>query len=134
MIEEDLLIAMHKDNPLAKKENLQISDLENERFVIGLSAQTEEECKKAGFIPNIAFESNDPSYIRKYIEMGLGIAFIPSVSWRNLFSDNIVLINMGIKRKTYACIPHNKHMKKSVPLFLEYLIAAAKKATKEYNN
>lgn len=134
IVEEDLLIAMHKDNPLAKKENLQISDLENERFVIGLSAQTEEECKKAGFIPNIAFESNDPSYIRKYIEMGLGIAFIPSVSWRNLFSDNIVLINMGIKRKTYACIPHNKHMKKSVPLFLEYLIAAAKKATKEYNN
>ena len=134
LVEEDLLIAMHKDNPLAKKENLQISDLENERFVIGLSAQTEEECKKAGFIPNIAFESNDPSYIRKYIEMGLGIAFIPSVSWRNLFSDNIVLINVGIKRKTYACIPHNKHMKKSVPLFLEYLIAAAKKATKEYNN
>lgn len=134
IVEEELLIAMHKDHPLSKKENLQISDLENERFVIGLSAQTEEECKKAGFIPNIAFESNDPSYIRKYIEMGLGIAFIPSVSWRNLFSDNIVLINVGIKRKTYACIPHNKHMKKSVPLFLEYLIAAAKKATKEYNN
>ena len=133
IIEEDLLIAMHKDNPLSHKENLQVSDLENERFIIGLSAQTDEECKKAGFVPNIAFESNDPSYIRKYIEMGLGIAFIPSVSWRNLFSDNIVLRNVGVKRKTYACVPQNKHKKKSVTLFLEYLIAAAKKALEEYN-
>ena len=66
--------------------------------------------------------------------MGLGIAFIPSVSWRNLFSDNIVLRNTGVKRKTYAFIPQNKHTKKSVALFLEYLIAAAKRATEEYNS
>jgi len=134
IVEEDVLIAMHKDNPLSSKEELTISDLRNERFVIGLSLETNAECKKAGFVPNIVFESNDPAYVRKYIEMGLGIAFVPSVSWRNLFSDNIVLRNAGVKRKTYAFIPQNKHTKKSVTVFLEYLIATAKKAMEEYTS
>ena len=124
---------MRKDNPLSSKEDLKISDLEKERFIVGLAVQTDEECKKAGFVPNIAFELNDPAYIRKYIEMGLGIAFIPSVSWRNLFSDNIVFKNVGVKRKTYAYLPNNKHTKKSVMIFIDYLIAAAKKAVAEYN-
>ena len=134
MLEEDLLIAIRKDNPLANKENLTVSDLKNEKFIIGLSTQTDEECKKAGFVPNISFESNDPAYIRKYIEMGLGVAFIPAVSWRNLFSDNVVLRNVGVKRKTYACIPQNKHTKKSVTLFLEYIMAATKKALQEFTD
>ena len=133
ILEEDLPIAMRKDNPLSSKEDLKISDLEKERFIVGLAVQTDEECKKAGFVPNIAFELNDPAYIRKYIEMGLGIAFIPSVSWRNLFSDNIVFKNVGVKRKTYAYLPNNKHTKKSVMIFIDYLLAAAKKAVAEYN-
>ena len=133
LLEEDLLIAMHKDNPLATKERLTVFDLKNEKFIVGLSNQTTEECRKAGFVPNISFESNDPTYVRKYIEMGVGIAFIPSVSWRNLFSENIVLKHVGVKRKTYACIPQNKHIKKSVTVFLEYLIDAAKKVIEECN-
>ena len=133
IVEEELLIAMHKSNPLAQNEMLTISDLKNERFIVGLAVQTDAECKKTGFVPNIAFELNDPAYVRKYIEMGLGIAFIPSVSWRNLFSDNVVLRNVGVKRKTYAYIPNNKHTKKSVTVFLEYLLAAAKKAIEECN-
>lgn len=133
ILEEDLLIAIRKDNPLSKKENLKVSDLKNERFIIGLSAETDAECRKAGFVPNIALELNDPAYVRRYIEMGLGIAFIPSVSWRSLLSDNIALKNIGVKRKTYAYIPQNKHTKKAVTVFLDYLNAAAKKAMEEYN-
>ena len=133
IVDEDLLIAMRKDNPLSKKENLTVADLKDERFIVGLATQTDAECKNAGFVPNIAFELNDPAYVRKYIEMGLGIAFIPSVSWRNLFSENIVLKNVGVKRKTFAYLPNNKHTKKSVSIFIEYLLAAAKKAVDEYN-
>lgn len=134
IVEEDVLIAMRKDNPLSIKEKLDVSDLKNETFIIGLATETNTECRKAGFVPNIAFELNDPAYVRKYIEMGLGIAFIPSVSWRNLFSDNVVLKDIGVKRKTYAYIPQNKYTKKSVNLFLEYLKAAANQAIQEYNS
>ena len=128
-----MLIAIHKDNPLSAVENLKISDLKNEHFIIGLANETDTECKKAGFVPNISVESNDPVYVRKCIEMGLGVAFIPSVSWRNLFSDNVILKKVDLKRKTYAYIPGNKHTKESVTVFLEYLIASAKKAMEECN-
>ena len=128
ILEEDLLIAMRKDHPLSGKKNLQIADLKNERFIVGLATQTDEECKRAGFIPNITFELNDPAYVRKYIEMGLGIAFIPSVSWSGLFSENIVLKNVGVKRHTYAYIPNNKYTKKSVEVFMKFLIDEAKEA------
>ncbi len=134
IVEEDLLIAMRNDNPLAKMENLTVSDLKNERFIVGLSIETDEECKKAGFIPNVAFELNDPTYVRKYIEMGLGIGFIPSVSWRNLFSENVVLKKVGVKRSTYAYLPINRHTKKSVSIFIQYLLDAAKKAVDECEN
>ncbi len=134
IVEEDLLIAMRKDNPLAKMKNLTVYDLKNERFIVGLATETDAECKKAGFIPNVAFELNDPTYVRKYIEMGLGIAFIPSVSWRNLFSENVVLKNVGVKRNTYAYLPINRHTKKSVSIFIQYLLDAAKKALCECKN
>ncbi len=133
LLEEDLLIAMHKNHPLANKEDLEIADLKNERFIVGLSTHTDAECRKAGFVPNIAFELNDPTYVRKYIEMGLGIGFIPSISWKNLFSDCVVLKNVGVTRKTFAYIPKDRYTKKTVNVFLEYFIAAAKKAMEEYN-
>ena len=132
ILEEELPIAMHKSNPLASKEDLEVIDLKNERFIVGLSVQTNSECRNAGFIPNIAFELNDPAYVRKYIEMGLGVAFIPAISWRGKFSDDVVLKSVGVKRKTFAYLPKNKYTKKSVEKFLEFLLAAAKNAVDEY--
>ena len=54
--------------------------------------------------------------------MGLGVALVPSKSWGNLFMDNVVIKSLGnLKRKTYAYLPQNKHVKKSVEKFLTYL-------------
>ena len=127
LIDEDLPIAINVNNPLAHKEDLTIADLKNERFIVGLSITTAEACYSAGFSPNIAFEFNDPTYVRKYLELGLGIAFVPSYSWADQFSDNIVLRSLGVRRKTYAYLPKDKYTKRSVRLFLDYL----KKATED---
>ena len=122
LFDEDILIAMHKRNPLADKKDLCIKDLKNERFITGLRAPTVDACEEAGFTPNITFQVNDSQYVRKYVELGLGIAFTPAYSWRGTFSENVVLRNVGIKRKTYAYLPANKRIKKSVEYFLDILI------------
>ena len=128
ILEEDLPIAMQKTNPLVKKETLSVEDLKDERFIVGLSISTAMACEEAGFRPNIAFELNDPYYVKKYVEMGLGIAFIPSYSWKGDFSENVVLRSVGVKRKTYAYIPANKHTKKAAELFVEFLLEETKDA------
>ena len=59
-------------------------------------------CRECGFSPRIAIQTDDPFYVRKYVEMGLGVAIVPGVSWSGLFSDNIKLINVGsYTRNTY---------------------------------
>ena len=63
-----------------------------------------------------------------YVEMGLGVAFIPSYSWRGLFSDNIVLKSVGISRKTYAYVPANRYTKRAVREFIKVLLDEAKSA------
>ena len=72
---------------------------------------------------SLVLYSNDPFYIRKYIELGLGIAFVPARSWQGLFSDMVVLKNInGLNRKSFAYIPNTRREKRSVEAFLNILI------------
>ena len=128
LFNEKILIAMNKKHPLANRENLYLNDLRNERFITGLHAFTVNECERAGFKPNIAFQVNDALYVRKYVELGLGIAFTPEYSWRGKYSSNVILKDVGIMRKTYAYLPANKRTKKSVDFFLNILLEESKDA------
>ena len=127
IVDEDICIAMNKKHPLAYKSDLSISALENERFITmtpnsSLYKITVDACSDAGFSPNIAIQTDDPFYLRKYIEMGLGIAFVPENSWKGLFDDKILLKKVGnVQRKTYAFLPKRKHTKRSVEMFLHIL-------------
>lgn len=56
---------------------------------------TRQVCKALGFQPRIALQSEDPFYIRKCVELGLGIAFVPEFSWRGQFSDGVELKRIG---------------------------------------
>ena len=125
LVDEEICLAVNRDHPLAERELVSAEELVGERFITmatgsSLHNITVSTCNEAGFTPNIAIQTDDPFYIRKYIERGLGIAFVPSFSWRRLFSDNVSLKSVGnIRRKTYAYLPRNKRVKRSVEVFLE---------------
>lgn len=127
LVDEQICVAMNAKHFLASKSDLRTSDLKKERFITmtqnsSLHNITVNICTDAGFVPNIVIQTDDPFYLRRYIEMGLGIAFVPLISWRGLFSDNIVLNDIDyIRRKTYAFLPKRKHVKASVRAFLETL-------------
>lgn len=53
---------------------------------------TDELCKESGFIPNIAFESDNPVAVRNFIEAGLGIGFWPEYSWGPCASNQVILL------------------------------------------
>lgn len=127
IVDEKICIAMNRNHPLANKADFSISDLENERFITmtpksSLYKITVSACHDAGFSPNISIQTDDPFYLRKYIEMGLGIAFVPENSWSGLFNEKILLKKVGnIQRKTYVFLPKRKHIKHSVEVFLQIL-------------
>lgn len=129
---ERILLAARKGY-IAEDKPIRVSDLINERFISmpsgsSLHLVTKCICNNAGFEPRIVIESDDPYYIRKYIELGLGVAFVPSLSWKGEFSDKIVLRDIcDEQRKTCVYMPENRYISKSVKMFAKILLKTAQR-------
>ena len=85
-------------------------------------------CEDNGFEMNVVIQSYDPFYMRKCVELGLGVAFVPVFSWAGLFSDGVTIKPIeGFTRKTYAFWKKNRTLSKTVRGFLDMLISECEK-------
>lgn len=127
LLSENIKLAVDETNPLFAQDTIELPQLRNQRFVTmqkgnSLFYITNKICGTAGFAPEIAIQGDDPFYIRKYVELGLGIAFAPEISWHGLFSEKITLKNIGnFKRNTAAFYHKNKYQTKAIKEFLALL-------------
>lgn len=101
--EENFLLAYNK-NSFSLSNHISSSELEDLPFITMGSGNSIHEntlkiCNNLGFAPHIVLQSEDPSYIRKCIELGLGISFVPELSWHGQFSKNIALKNIGENKR-----------------------------------
>ncbi len=109
LFSEKILLALRRDNPLAQKSFITPEELSLQPFITmsrGESQQllTESICADMGFAPRIAIEGSDPFYIRRCVELGLGVTFCPEFSWKGQFSDEVVLKRVGdYGRDTWLC-------------------------------
>lgn len=130
LVTEEIALAVNKSNPLVNQP-VTAETLKQQRFISMPKGTSQYEytlqcCND--FIPNITIFSDDPYYIRKYVELGLGVAFFPSLSWKNQFSENVVIKKAGnISRTTYVACKSDKYMSKASHLFIEELLSVAKK-------
>lgn len=96
---ERILLAARKG--LLPADELPSADtLRNKPFVTmnhgsNLCTLTYRICREMGFEPHLALQSEDSFYVRKCIELGLGIGFVPSVSWHGQFSPEVELHSIG---------------------------------------
>ena len=129
LVTEKILLAAKVGSEVALKPPRSLSELEHERFIALDSSRlfdfTEQLCKNEGFIPNVVIRTDDPYYVRKYVEMGLGVALVPSVSWKGQFSNDAVLIDIGgYKRDTKLFVKKEKNLTKSEQAFYDMLLAS----------
>lgn len=128
LMTENIVLAISENNPLARKKTISAEDLKNQKFITmpdntSLFKYTNLICNSLGFVPHIAIKSDDPFYLRKYVELELGIAFIPEFSWQGQFSEKITFKPIGnFKRNTYVFRSNEKHMSYSAKVFLKELI------------
>ena len=136
LINEPILVAIQNGNPLAAYDKIDVSSLENEAFVSmsersSLYSLTNSICRDFGFAPKIAMQSDDPFYVRKCVELGLGICFAPAFSWYGLFSDSVALKRVeGYTRNTYVFTNPKKHVSLCAKRFLDMLLEEAKSETR----
>ena len=125
---EKLYLAMECSHPLAQRKTLTLSDFAGEGFISmhtgsSLREVTEEACKNAGFLPKFTVQSDDPTYVRKYVELGMGVSLVPEFSWRGQFSDRVILRDVGeIYRDTYLFSHHFDAQPTYVRRFVEILM------------
>ena len=132
LVDEAICVALSSSHPLASREEISLEELKNERFISmteGSSIRriTVDTCTKAGFTPSTVVQTDDPFYVRKYVEMGMGIALVPECSWRGLFPSSVALVRLGgINRKTYAYLPSDRHVKQATAAFVKVLLEEAR--------
>ncbi len=130
---EKVVLALHKDHPLARREQVGISDLRDERLISlppqsTLHAITLEHCRTAGFEPHISIVCDDPYFIRKYVDEGMGVSLAPAVSWKKRFRENTVLIPLEdppVFLSSYLLWDDSRIPSPAVRCFREYLLEEA---------
>ena len=106
LFSEDIALAVNSESHLASISKIDISSLAGEPFITmddkaSMYKLTKEICRENGFEPKIALQSDDPTFVRKCVELGLGVAFAPTLSWKGQFDDSVILKNTGYTRNIY---------------------------------
>lgn len=136
LIYDDIVLAVHKDHPLAQKEEILTENLENETFITlskdsGLFAITRRILNKKKISLDFVYQCDDPDNVIKLVELGIGVAIVPKQAWSSLFTDNIRIKKMtGLaathdKKRTLVARFANKYLPKSTREFLVELLETA---------
>ncbi|XMA23533.1 LysR family transcriptional regulator (plasmid) [Bacillus bombysepticus] len=84
---EEIVLAVPSTHRLSGRHSIHLSEVANDPFInlkVGYSFRkvTDEFCSKAGFLPNIVCEGDEPAAISCMVRAGLGVAFLPAASKR----------------------------------------------------
>ena len=135
LMDEKLLLAFHKDSWLSEKETVSLEDIRDENFVMlkeggSIRMISDQNFKKAGFIPNLAFECDTVHTLKRMVQEGLGIAIWPQYSWRERLTEEESsqdvcfrpLDSPGFSRSLYLIFQKDMKMTKEVKAFSDFTI------------
>jgi LysR family transcriptional activator of glutamate synthase operon len=130
LLTEEILLAVPLHHPLAGRRSIKLEEAAQEAFIslkrgTDLRGLTDHLCSLAGFVPNIMFESDNPSMVRGLIREGLGIAFFPSVTWGGSIGDSVALLSIEepvCKRTIGMLWSTNRYLTHSTRLFKDFAV------------
>lgn len=134
IVKEQIVLAVHEDNPLASRDSIGIGDLENQKLISmpvhsALYDITNTLCRAYGFEPQIPIICDDPYFVRKYVSENMGVALAPAVSWAGRFRNNTVLlpvVDPPIYTTSYLLWDGNRNLSAAVQKFKQFIINEAK--------
>lgn len=127
--QEEMVLSVPKDHPLAQCDEVRLADLADEQFVsvlpCAIRVVIDAMFMEAGFEPKMAVEDQHCWLVNKYVAQGLGLAVVPSVTW---FSDEdraalkqVRLSDVGRRRNLYIKWSLQVPLSPAAELFRDYL-------------
>ena len=129
IMSEPVYIAMRSDNPFANAEKFAPEMLRDNPIISMVEGSwlyktMNEICVNNGIEPFVAMQSDDPHYVRKCVELGLGVALIPGISWKGLFSPEADIVFKKVDnymRDTYIAYDRRKGLSPNAKKFVALL-------------
>lgn len=135
LMTEEIFLIVPPGHRLEGRDEIELKEVRNELFIsmntgYGLRNLTDEFCLRAGFSPTISFEGDEPGVIGDLVRQGLGIAFIPAISWMNRrspFPHKIRILNPTCQRTIGLGWSKRRHFTKTAKAFHPFMIDYFKK-------
>jgi DNA-binding transcriptional LysR family regulator len=91
------MLVVHPEHRLARRGSVPLGELREESFILfrddfALHDRIPAACIRAGFQPNVVFESSQWDFISEMVAADLGIAMLPETVCRNLDSRRIAVV------------------------------------------
>src|SRR6187551_3185095 len=98
VIDERMHLALPPGHALAGCEAVELGELSDESWLCGSSETscrqlTLRSCERAGFVPDVAYESNDYTVMQALVSAGMGVTLIPDLALR-LPSPDVALVEV----------------------------------------
>jgi DNA-binding transcriptional LysR family regulator len=94
LLEEELLLAVPRDHPLASgQRRVRLAQLRDEPFVLlregayDLRDQTLAACRRAGFEPQVALDGGEMDSMLRFVGAGIGLAILPEMVLAEFIQD-----------------------------------------------
>ncbi|MDO4622726.1 MAG: LysR family transcriptional regulator [Eubacteriales bacterium] len=113
LLEESFSLAVPNSNPLSEKSRIVLHDLHDQSFLQlteqwSITKLISKEFKRKGFYPHITMQFDNPVLMREVLLCRMGLAFIPSVSWKlpeNCDLTMRTVDGLNLKRTIYLHVP-----------------------------
>ncbi|GMA57788.1 LysR family transcriptional regulator [Alicyclobacillus sacchari] len=83
---EEIFLIVPPNHPLSARDSIYLEEVRDEPFIsmnagYEFRSLTDLLCREAGFVPKIHFAGDEPDVIAGLVQQGLGIAFVPALTW-----------------------------------------------------
>ncbi|USK62141.1 LysR family transcriptional regulator [Peribacillus asahii] len=96
-IQDEFVLYLHEDHPLAHKQSISLSELRDERFILfskdfTLHDYVIQACEEHGFTPTISYQSSQWDLIVGLVSSKLGITLLPRLIYDKQTNSNVKII------------------------------------------
>jgi len=130
LLDDEVRLALPKDHPMAGAKVADLSLLGDESWIAGCPrcrGHLLSVCRTAGFMPNVAFETEDYVAVLGLVAEGLGVALIPDLILRSANHPDVVTlpISPASRREVHVVTTADLQRVPAVKVTLDALCEAA---------
>jgi DNA-binding transcriptional LysR family regulator len=133
LLEDPMYVALPREHPLAAKDALRLDDLRDQAWVqtsasSACARHVVRLCHRAGFEPQVSFESDDYQTVQGLVAAGVGVALIPELALSNVREDIAIraLSPRSPQRRVVAASPLGVRLTPATSAMLEILERTAR--------